>query len=62
MGLVKRMAGLEIAAAAGVAILSIAPGAPLAALPWLVYVAKPAAGLQLVSSRFDGGPSLAPEA
>jgi hypothetical protein len=62
IGLVKRMAGLEIVAAAGIAILSIAPGAPLAMLPWLVYVGKPAAGLQLVSSRFDGGPSLAPEA
>ena len=62
MGLVKRITVLEIAAAAGVGVLSLVPGAPLATLPWLVYVAKPAVGLQLVSSRTEGEPSLAPEA
>ncbi len=62
MGLVKRIAALELLAAAGIGVLSLVPGAPLATLPWLVYVAKPAAGLQLVSSRVEGESSLAPEA
>lgn len=61
IGLVKRMAGLEVAAAIGVGILSAAAWAPLALLPWVVYVARPAAGLRLVSSQPDREPELAPE-
>jgi len=62
MELVKRIMGLESVAAAGVGVLSLVPGAPLAILPWLVYVAKPSVGLQLLSTRIDSGASLTPEA
>lgn len=62
MGLVQRMAGLELIAALAVGVLSALPGAPVALLSWIVYVAKPAAGLRLVSSPPGGGVTLAPEA
>jgi hypothetical protein len=62
MVLVRRMAGLEVIAALAVGLLSALPGAPVALLPWIVYVAKPAAGLRLVSSQPNTGVSLAPEA
>jgi hypothetical protein len=60
--LVKRMAGIEIGSAATVGILSLLAGVPVAALLWVVYVARPAAGLALVSIPIGGGPVLAPEA
>jgi hypothetical protein len=62
MALVKRMAGLEIVAGTGVGILSAVSAVPLALLPWVVYVAKPAAGLSLIASRPEDEASLAPEA
>ncbi|HEU5219898.1 MAG TPA: hypothetical protein VFU23_14660 [Gemmatimonadales bacterium] len=61
MGLVKRMAGIEIATATAVGMASVAVAAPLAVLPWLVYVAKPAAGLGLIASRPDSEAPVAPE-
>ncbi len=60
--LVKRMAGVEIGSAATVGLLSLLAGVPVAALLWVVYVARPAAGLALVSTPIGGGPVLAPEA
>jgi len=61
MGLVRRMARLEVIAALAVGVLSALPGAPVALLSWIVYVAKPAAGLRLVSPQLDSGMTLAPE-
>jgi hypothetical protein len=60
--LVRRMAGVELATALVVGILSIVPGAPLALLPWAMYVAKPALGLKVASSPAAGEPLPAPEA
>lgn len=62
MELVRRMAGLELIAALAVGLLSVLPGGPVALLSWVAYVAKPAAGLRLVSSQPDGGTVLTPEA
>ena len=62
MELVKRMAGLEIVAGTAVGILSAVSAVPLALLPWVVYVAKPAAGLSLIASRPEDEAPLAPEA
>jgi hypothetical protein len=61
IGLVKRMAGLELIAATAVGVLSLV-SLPLASLPWVVYVAKPAAGLGLIASHPDSESPLAPEA
>jgi hypothetical protein len=60
--LVKRMAALEIIAAVAVGVVSSLVAAPLALLPWIVYVAKPAAGLRLISSQIESEPALVPEA
>ncbi len=62
IGLVKRMAGLELIAGLAVGILSFVVVAPLAALPWVVYVAKPAAGLAMIASHPDSESPLVPEA
>lgn len=60
--LVKRMAGLELIAAAAVGVLSaVAAVPPLAVLPWVVYVAKPAAGLGLIAALPASEAPLTPE-
>ena len=60
--LVKRMAGLEIVAATAVGILGAVSTVPLAVLPWVAYVGKPAAGLGLIGSLPGSDAPLAPEA
>lgn len=60
--LVKQMAGLEIAAAFAVGVLSAAPAVPLSVLAWVIYVVRPAAGLGLVASYPGSGAPLDPEA
>lgn len=62
MGLVKRMAGLELIAALLVGVSSVLSAVPVALLPWVVYVAKPAAGLGLIAAHPVAESPLAPEA
>lgn len=62
IGLVKRMAGIELVAATVVGVVSLWAAAPLAVLPWVVYVAKPAAGLGLIASHPETESPVAPEA
>jgi hypothetical protein len=59
--LVRRMAGVEVAGAAVVGMLGAIPGAPIAMLPWTLYVAKPAVGLRLVASEVSSAVEIAPE-
>jgi len=61
ISLVRRIGALELGAASSVGILSFVAGLPLAVLPWIVYVAKPAAGLGLIASHPESESPLAPE-
>jgi hypothetical protein len=58
---VRRMAGLELGAAALTGALAHIPGLPVAILPWTVYLAKPAAGLRIIPVEATGAAALAPE-
>jgi hypothetical protein len=59
---VRRMAGLELLAAAVTGVLAYIPGLPIALLPWTLYLAKPAAGLRVIPPEPSGAAALAPEA
>jgi hypothetical protein len=62
LGVVRRIAGLEVGTAAAVGVAAALPIIPLAVLPWLAYVLKPAIGLRLVAARETDVRALAPEA
>jgi hypothetical protein len=62
LGVVRRIAGLEVGTAAAVGLAAAFPVVPLAVLPWLAYVLKPAIGLRLVAARETDPRTLAPEA
>ena len=58
---VRRIAGLEAGTAAAVGLAAALPVLPLAVLPWLAYVLKPAIGLRLVAAREADVRELVPE-
>jgi hypothetical protein len=58
---VRRMAGLELGTAAVTGVLGYIPGLPVALLPWMVYLAKPALGLGIIPPEPSGAAALAPE-
>jgi hypothetical protein len=62
LAVVRRIAGLEVGTAAAVGVAAALPLLPLAVLPWLAYVVKPAIGLRLVAARETDVRTLAPEA
>ncbi len=59
--LVLRMAGLEIGAGLLAGVMSVV-AVPVALFAWLIYVAKPAAGLRLVDTQHLAETDLPPEA
>ena len=62
LGVVRRIAGLELGTAAAVGLVAALPVVPLAVLPWLAYVLKAAIGLRLVAARETDVRALVPEA
>lgn len=62
LGVVRRIAGLEVGTAAVVGLVAALPVVPLAVLPWLAYVLKPAIGLGMVAARETDVRELTPEA
>jgi hypothetical protein len=58
---VRRMAGLELSTAAVTGVLGYIPGLPVALLPWMVYLTKPAAGLCIIPAQASGAAALTPE-
>lgn len=58
---VRRMAGLELVTAAATGVVGSIPGAPVAVLPWMIYLAKPAAGLRIIPPQAPDAPAPAPE-
>jgi hypothetical protein len=61
LGVARRIAGLEVGTAAAVGLVAALPVVPLAVLPWLAYVVKPAIGLRVVAARTTDVSTLAPE-
>jgi hypothetical protein len=61
LAVVRRIAGLEVGTAAAVGLTAAFPIVPLAVLPWLAYVLKPAIGLRMVAARETDVRELAPE-
>ncbi len=58
----RRIAGTELASAALAFVVARVTGGPVALLAWVIYVAKPAAGLRVLSRAAASPSALVPEA
>jgi len=59
--LVRKIAGLELLTAAFTGLLGYLPGVPRALPAWMVYLAKPAAGLTVIPAEPSAATPLTPE-